>query len=216
MLAGNSVINRFRHDPLPWALWNFVTRSWRKFVSFFLAPLFGAPGLYLGPGCNISGSRHIRFGRNFHVNGGLWMDAVTSYGEQRFQPCIEIGDNVSLSVGVHITAVERIVIGNGVLMGSHILIADHNHGIYSGNGQSSATESPAIRQLGGGGIVLVGNNVWIGDNAAVLGPAKIGDGAVVAANSLVRGDIPPRTIVGGIPARPLKYFDPSRGIWERV
>ena len=56
--------------------------------------------------------------------------------------------------------------------------------------------------------VLVGNDVWLGTGVVVLRGVQIGDGAVVGANSVVTRNIPPYSIVGGIPARIMKYrFD---------
>lgn len=49
--------------------------------------------------------------------------------------------------------------------------------------------------------VEIGNDVWIGTNVVIVGGIRIGDGAIVAANSVVSKDIPPYTIVGGVPAR---------------
>lgn len=164
----------------------------------------------------IKGSRDIKFGRGVYANSGLWLEAVTRYRDQHFDPTIVIGDGVSFSHGVHITCIERIVVGNNVLMGSRVYISDHNHGSYKGDAQSHPSELPAQRHLAGGGPVVIGNNVWIGDNVVVLGPANIGDSAILAANSVVCGDVPPETIVGGIPARALKRFEPSSGKWNRV
>jgi acetyltransferase-like isoleucine patch superfamily enzyme len=54
----------------------------------------------------------------------------------------------------------------------------------------------------------IGNDVWIGDHVIVMGGVKIGDGAVVAAGAVVTKDVPPYAVVGGVPARVLKYrFD---------
>lgn len=58
------------------------------------------------------------------------------------------------------------------------------------------------------GDIVVGNDVWIGYEAVILAGVTIGDGAVVGARALVTRDVPPYTIVGGVPARPIqKRFD---------
>ncbi|MCI8585971.1 MAG: CatB-related O-acetyltransferase [Lachnospiraceae bacterium] len=54
------------------------------------------------------------------------------------------------------------------------------------------------------GDIVIGNDVWIGYEAAVLAGVTIGDGAVVAARAVVTKDVPPYTIVGGVPARPIR------------
>lgn len=50
----------------------------------------------------------------------------------------------------------------------------------------------------------IGNDVWIGDNVLILGGCKIGDGAVIGMGSIVRHDVPPYTIVAGIPAKEIR------------
>lgn len=56
----------------------------------------------------------------------------------------------------------------------------------------------------------IGNDVWIGNHVLIRGGVKIGDGAVVAMGSVVTKDVPPYAIVGGVPAKVLKYrFEPD-------
>ncbi len=52
--------------------------------------------------------------------------------------------------------------------------------------------------------VYIGNDVWIGCDVTILGGIKIGDGAIVAAGSIVTQDVEPYTIVGGVPAKPIR------------
>lgn len=53
--------------------------------------------------------------------------------------------------------------------------------------------------------VTIGNDVWIGADVMILDGVKIGDGAIVAAKSLINKDVEPYSIVGGVPARHIKY-----------
>lgn len=56
--------------------------------------------------------------------------------------------------------------------------------------------------------VSIGNDVWIGDDSIILGGVKVGNGAVIAAGAVVTKDVPPYAIVGGVPAKVIKYrFD---------
>ena len=54
------------------------------------------------------------------------------------------------------------------------------------------------------GNIVVGSDVWIGYEAVILAGVTIGDGAIVAARAVVTQDVPPYTIVGGVPARPIR------------
>lgn len=67
---------------------------------------------------------------------------------------------------------------------------------------------PLLSDLPIKGDTVVGNDVWIGQNATILAGVHIGDGAIVGCNSVAGSDVPPYTIVAGNPARPIrKRFD---------
>lgn len=59
------------------------------------------------------------------------------------------------------------------------------------------------------GDIVVGNDVWIGYEAVILAGVTIGDGAIIAARAVVTGDVPPYTIVGGVPAKPIRRRFPQ-------
>lgn len=206
----------FEANPAGIALLLMGRRLWRRMTSSVMALLLRAPGLYLGPACRVVGGHCIAFGRNIYAERNLWLEAVTSHQSQRFQPKIAIGDYVSFSDGVHISAIASIAIGSHCLFGSRIYVSDHNHGSYRGEQQSSPGEPPVRRLLGGGGPVVIGENVWIGDNSVIIGPVTIGRGAIVGANSVVRGVVPSNTIVAGAPAKPIKIFNFKTGTWVKA
>ena len=54
------------------------------------------------------------------------------------------------------------------------------------------------------GDIIIGNDVWIGYEAVILAGVKIGDGAIIGTRAVVTKDVPPYTIVGGVPAKPIK------------
>lgn len=61
-----------------------------------------------------------------------------------------------------------------------------------------------------GGRVMIGNDIWIGEQVLLMDGVSVGDGAVVAARSIVTRDVPPYAIVGGAPARLIRYrFTPD-------
>ena len=199
-----------------WAISIILRRGIIKAKSVFLGWILHADGLHLGPGCLLRGTKSISFGTDFYAHGHVWIEAVSFYKGQTFNPRIEIGDNVSISEGVHISCINHIRIASNVLIGSRAYIADHQHGIYKGNAQSHPEEPPALRPLGGGGPVTIGENAWIGDNVVIVGGVSIGRGSVIGANSVIRKDVPDNTIVVGTPAKAIKRFEPAAHEWTSL
>jgi virginiamycin A acetyltransferase len=66
------------------------------------------------------------------------------------------------------------------------------------------------------GDLIIGNDVWIGYNATIMAGVKIGDGAIIAANSIVVKDVAPYTIVGGNPATEIKKRFPDETIEKLI
>jgi len=187
----------FSTNPPLWAIWLVACRVSRSLKSRCLARIFRAPGLYLGPGCVVLGSRHIAFGKRVYAEGHLWLEAVTRYGNQLYAPSLEIGDDVVFSDGVHVSCVQRVTIQRNSLIGRNVYISDGTHGSYKGANQSSPHEPPALRELSSAGPVNIGEGVCIGDHVVILGPVTIGDGVTIPEYSVVRHDVPARTVVSG-------------------
>ena len=112
-------------------------------------------------------------------------------------PKVYIGNNTVIGRHCMITAKNLIRIGDNVLMGSYVQVIDHNHGINVGK-----TIRSQVAKIG---EVIVGNDVWIGAGAKILMGCHIGDGAVIGANAVVTGDIPPNAIAVGVPACVIKF-----------
>jgi lipopolysaccharide O-acetyltransferase len=185
------------------------------FRRLMLAKKLRCPDITLGPGCFLRGLTHITIGRNFHAGEGLWLEAVSLHQSQVFSPSILIGHDVSISSWVHIAATHRIEIGDGVLIGSKVLITDHNHGQYR-KGSEDTVIRPALRLLNQNESVVIGNNVWVGDGVVVMPGVTIGVGSVIGANSVVTRDVPPFTIVAGVPAVALRQFDSTTQEWRKL
>ena len=114
---------------------------------------------------------------------------------------------------------DQLIIGKfcAIAAGTKFIMGPANHRISSvttypfnlmGHGWEKVT--PTLEQLPFKGDTVVGNDVWIGQNVTVLPGVQIGDGAIVAANSVVSRDIPPYVIAGGNPCRVIRpRFDPD-------
>lgn len=93
-----------------------------------------------------------------------------------------------------IVAREKISIGAGTQIAEMVVIRDQNH-------RFSDATLPISEQDFDVAPISIGENVWIGAKSTILAGAVIGDGAVIGAHSLVLGDIPPRTLAVGTPAK---------------
>lgn len=140
----------------------------------------------------------IRIGNNTSFGKDLFL---TAWGVSNSEPNLSIGNNCSFGAYNHITCINKIQIGDNCLTGKWVTISDNNHDITDFD---TLHEAPIKRKLYTKGPVIIGNNVWIGDKASILGGVTIGDGAVIAANSVVTKDVPAYSVVGGNPARVIK------------
>lgn len=193
-----------------------VGAALRRPRDILLARRLHSSGLRIGRSPRLLGLAHMRLGPNLSAGDDLWLEAVTHFAGETFDPLLTIGDDCNLSDRVHIACVNQVSIGSGLLCGSGVLITDHSHGSYSGALQSPPDLRPNLRPLSRSGTVLIGDNVWIGDGVAVLPGVEIGDGAIIGANSVVTGQIPAETIAVGSPARPIRQWDSGSDRWVKI
>lgn len=125
-----------------------------------------------------------------------------------------IGDNCEMGDMTHIVALNHVKIGNDVLIASKCFISDTNHGTYTGPKQDSPYISPNERGLTLGETVI-GNRVWIGENVVILSGAKIGDGCIIGANSVITKTIEENSMVVGC-NKVIKKYNVELEKWERV
>lgn len=116
---------------------------------------------------------------------------------------IEVGSHVRLNAGCTVVSYAHIAIGDDCLIGEYVSIRDANHGLAPNHAMRSQPHTAAPIQIG--------NDVWIGRGAVILGGVTIGAGAVIGANAVVTHDVPPMTIVGGVPARVLRRRENPSG-----
>lgn len=139
----------------------------------------------------------ISIGDHFYAEDNLKLQAWTKYQTQTFAPSIEIGSNVSMMENCHISCCNRILIGDGCLLGANVFITDNLHG---DNSREQLVIPPINRPLDVRGEVKIGKNVCIGRNVCIMPGVKIGDGAVIGANAVVTKDIPEYSVAVGVPA----------------
>lgn len=108
---------------------------------------------------------------------------------------LTVGPNVFINDGVNIYAARQVSIGEHTKIGDGAMVYDTDFHPVS-PGQVIPVEP-----------VTIGRNVWIGARAMVLAGTQVGDHAVIAAGSVVRGNVPARAIVAGSPAKVIRTFD---------
>jgi lipopolysaccharide O-acetyltransferase len=160
----------------------------------------------------VRGRGGIRWGSGLTTGVGVRLDVFRDDG----QPALFFGDDVQLNDHVHIGAVERVEIGNQVLIASRVFISDHNHGDYGRLDLASAPTVPPAQRPVVGKPVRIGDRVWLGEQVCVLPGVSIGEGAIIGAGAVVTRDIPPNVIAVGNPARVIRVFNEQSGAWLRI
>ena len=113
---------------------------------------------------------------------------------------------------------ERLIIGKfcSIACGAKFLFNCANHTLKSLSTYTfplfyedwNLEKSDVVTTWDNKGDIVIGNDVWIGYEAVIMAGVHIGNGAIIAARAVVTKDVPPYTIVGGVPARPIrKRFD---------
>lgn len=153
---------------------------------------------------HLHGKKHIVLKHNAEICSHSVIEAISDYKGQHFSPQIIISEDAVIGEYNHITAINRVFIERGVLTGRRVTISDNNHGTFS---LDDLNTPPVYRPLTTKGATVIGENVWIGENACILGGVTIGKGSVVAANAVVTKDVPSYCLVGGVPAKIIKRLD---------
>lgn len=109
---------------------------------------------------------------------------------------LEIGDNSGIGVNCF---VKKAIIGANVMMGPEVVFLINNHDFSEPD--TPLTETGTIEF----DPVFIDDNVWIGTRSIILPGKKIGKNAIIGAGSVVTKDVPPYAIVGGNPAKTIRY-----------
>ncbi len=130
-----------------------------------------------------------RIGRRAVFYPGVWISPPYN---------LEVGDDVDFALDVIVITSGTVKIGSRVLIGYRTQINSSNHAIPPPPGRifgSAADKRP----------VVIEDDVWIGGNCMIMAGVRIGEGAVVAGGAVVTKDVEPYSIVGGCPARLIRY-----------
>ena len=153
----------------------------------------------------------VEIGEKCHIDGSIILEREVGK--------VTIGDRTYLGAGTTIICAQEIRIGSDVLTAWGITIVDHDSHSIRWQNRADDVERWRVGLLEGGPKraaqlknwdvvpifpVVIGDKVWIGFNAIILKGVTVGEGAVIAAGSVVTKDVPPYCIVAGNPARVVK------------
>ncbi|EMI56490.1 acyltransferase [Rhodopirellula sallentina] len=113
----------------------------------------------------------------------------------KIHPSAQVNDALFNLVSGPVYVGEYAFFGHGV----NVITGPHNPAL---TGEQRKDQFPPE-----GNDVHISNGVWIGSNATILGPCRIGENAVVGAMALVRADVPANVIVAGVPAKVIRHLD---------
>lgn len=146
----------------------------------------------IGQGCTILDPDNISLGKDANI-----MHDSCLYANNN--GCIELGDRVSINSYTILAASDngKISIGNDVLIGPNVVIRASNH-------LHNYKNLPINEQGHSGGIIVVEDDVWIGENCVLLPGSYICKGSIIAAGSVVNAKIAPYSLAAGIPVKVIK------------
>jgi acetyltransferase-like isoleucine patch superfamily enzyme len=177
------------------------TAAGRRFRSF------GRGSSVAFPAGTMFGERWIEIGADTLIGAQVTLCAGMVPGQDLgADPVLRIGDRCVIGRGSHVIAHRSTEIGDDVFTGPYVYITDQNHSY-------TDPEVPIGLQWPSNTFVSVGSGSWLGAGAIILPGARIGRNVVVAAGSVVRGEVPDRCVVAGVPAKIVREYVPGTG-WK--
>lgn len=168
---------------------------------------FGEGSIITFPQGAIYGESYIHIGEGSLIGPHVTLSVGIVPGQtMATDPVIAIGNGCLIGRGTAIVGHFEIEIGDDVFTGMNVYITDQNH-------TYERLDQPIGRQDPRDEPVRIGAGSWIGTGAVILPGSTIGEHVVVAANAVVRGDVPDRCVVAGVPARVVRRHAEPGG-WQ--
>lgn len=189
-----------------------ILGSIRLLVSLIYTKIFFKQARIIRLPFDIRNKRFMILGDGFTTGIGCRLEAYPINNNK----VLHIGKNVQINDYVHISAMEKVTIGDNVLIASKVFISDLNHGSYGSDNIHDSPDTPPNERKLYCKPIIIEDNVWLGEFVSVLQGVTIGRGTIVGANSVVSKNLPPYTIAVGAPAKVIKKYNFDNRKWERV
>jgi acetyltransferase-like isoleucine patch superfamily enzyme len=158
------------------------------------------------PPGDVIGPQAIRIGERCAI--GAEVSLAAGFPAQTFpdvcEPVITIGDRCSIGRGGFLVGLASIVLEDDVTIAPNVYITDHNH-------TYTDLWLPIGQQWPEQADVRIGEGCWLGTRVIVLPGTTIGRHVTVAGGSVVRGEIPPYSVIAGVPARVVRQWSETDG-----
>lgn len=149
----------------------------------------------------------VKIGAGVLICEYAWLNAKDD--QRNGRPTLTIGEGTYIGRFCHINAWHDVTIGRNVLIADRVFISDADHNYED-------IRTPVLLQGDRfKGRVVLGDGCWLGIGVVVMPGVTIGRNAVIAANAVVKSDVPDYAVAGGIPARVLKRLDGPAPTTER-
>lgn len=146
-------------------------------------------------------SERIEIGEGSYIGPGAWFNLNRPAGR------LTLGRDVVVGAGLTVSAGDLVSIGDFAILSDRVSILDQLHDVEEALREARAGNGPQRSLLGpmtAPDRVEIGRGALIGIGVVLLPGARVGDGCIVGANSVVRGSIEPYSVVAGVPARVLR------------
>lgn len=168
---------------------------------------FGARSIIKPFPRQIAGAKYVEIGNDCFFGDGLVLIVSALDGNRAPQPTCTFGNRCVFGSDAFISCTKSIVIGNDVLTSSRVYIGDSYHGY-------SDPSVPIIHQkMEGAAPIRIGDGCFLGIGCAILPGVKLGRNCVVGANAVVTRSFDDYTVIAGVPARAIKYYDRDQERW---
>lgn len=198
----------------------FVNMLLNRLIMIIRGILFLRRKVFLGKNCTIINKKNIFFGKSVTIEKYTSIDGYASqrveFGDNSrigayslitctshmsfFGKGIKIGSNSAIGQFSEFGSAGGIEIGNDVIMGSYISFHSENHNF---NESSKLIREQGVTHSG----IKLGNNIWVGAKVTFLDGSVVGNNCVIAAGAVVTGVFPDNVVIGGVPAKIIKYIN---------